>query len=710
MKLRTQLVIVFLLLSILPLTGIVLFSYSSSQKAFRRAMEKETRSLAAQMDTRVAGIRKDLDRRLERIGDLPVETFVAASDATSPSPDAAAVLAAELGESAAFLDRLEWMPDKEFQEFSMKAAPAATTPVVASVEPVAPAPPAAPAPSAVPEVPEAPAPPKPPAMKTYVIEIPRIEISANGEPVTVGSDKKTFVAPEGLDLSGVTADVKVAISAAQKVAKETAKAEEFQRKLVEREAERQAKLAQAEQERAAIRAERDALRREVSTVVLHGGTTHGVLKAQVREDLIVKKVLAGAAPESEDIAFAIDDKGTVLTGSEEKKQRLTSLDVDAIRRGAHTDNDNWVVATSKDEETGLLFGVARPVRESLQQMRSTAVSNFGWGLGLVALALFGIVPVANHLTRDIEHVMEGVDRIGRGDLESPVEVRSSNEIGRLATAFNRMASDLKDQQNKLLDEERKRQQQELEQRVLEVEYERKSRELEEAREFQLSLLPAEPPTHEDLEISVLVRTATEVGGDYYDYHPGPDGTLTLAIGDATGHGARAGTMVTVVKSLFAGRVDGSDLSAFLDEGNRTIRQMGLERMAMALTVARIDGRRLELASAGMPPALVFRNSSGRLDELQCEAPPLGSLAYEYRCLSTDLDPGDVILMMTDGFPELENPEGEPLGYDAMQSLFRDVAGESTEKILASFAEEAGRWTEGQPPSDDITFLAIRVKA
>lgn len=690
MKLRTQLVIVFLLLSILPLAGIVLFSYSSSQKAFRSAVEKETKALATQMDTRVARIRDDIDLRVGRVGDLPIGTLVRASEPDGTSPDAAAAVAAELGESAEFLDRLEWMPDKPFDEFNVALG---DSHVVSPVPVVAPVPRSAPP---APTAPAAPAEPKAPELRTFVIEIPRVEVGPDGKPVVVGTDKKTIVAPSGADVGVMRVDVTAAVQQAQKMAEDAARLA----------AATQEAVAQEATSRHAVR---EALRREVTTVVRHEGTPWGVIKAQVREDAIVRKVLGGAAPETDDIAFAVDGEGNVLASSEEHKARLAGLDLDAVRRGEMTDNPNWVVATSKDEETGVVFGVARPVRDSLRQMRANAMNNFLWGLGLVALALFGIVPVANHLTRDIERVMEGVDRIGRGDLESPVDVRSSNEIGRLGHAFNRMAQDLKSHQERLLEEERARQNREIEERVLHAEYERKSRELEEAREFQLSLLPDEPPTHPALEIAVLVKTATEVGGDYYDYHTAPDGSLTLAIGDATGHGARAGTMVTVVKSLFAGRVEATGLAEFLDEGNRTIRQMGLERMAMALTVARLDGRSLQLASAGMPPALVCRASSGGVDELQCEAPPLGSLPYEYRELATDLAPGDVVLLMTDGFPELENAAGEPLGYDSVEALFRDVAGDPPEDILRAFAEEADRWTAGQPPSDDMTFVAIRVK-
>ena len=86
--------------------------------------------------------------------------------------------------------------------------------------------------------------------------------------------------------------------------------------------------------------------------------------------------------------------------------------------------------------------------------------------------------------------------------------------------------------------------------IVQAENERKTQELEEARQLQLSMLPNELPQLANLDIAVYMKTATEVGGDYYDFHIGLDGTLTVVIGDATGHGMKAGTMVTTTKSLF----------------------------------------------------------------------------------------------------------------------------------------------------------------
>ena len=101
------------------------------------------------------------------------------------------------------------------------------------------------------------------------------------------------------------------------------------------------------------------------------------------------------------------------------------------------------------------------------------------------------------------------------------------------------------------EDELRRHRNELErQRLLAIEREnqRRTEELEQARAIQLSLLPKQAPRLPHLEIAVRMRTATEVGGDYYDFFPLEDGSLYVVTGDATGHGMSAGLMVSMTKS------------------------------------------------------------------------------------------------------------------------------------------------------------------
>lgn len=143
------------------------------------------------------------------------------------------------------------------------------------------------------------------------------------------------------------------------------------------------------------------------------------------------------------------------------------------------------------------------------------------------------------------------------------------------------------------------------------------------------MLPRELPQRRDVEFDAYLQAATEVGGDYYDLAVSDTGALTLAVGAATGHGMRAGTMVTAAKSLFWTRGEDEALDQFLTRASVTLRQMRFPGLYMSLVVARWNGSSLQLASAGMPPALIWRHAEQRVETVMLKAMPLGGPAFPY---------------------------------------------------------------------------------
>jgi len=698
MKIRTQLILAFLLLAVVPLAGIVLYSYYSSLRAVRRATEAEAGTLNREMEGRLAAIKSELGRGVERMGDVPMATVVQA--AKEGRPDAAlSRMVLGFGEAAPLLDTLEFVPMPH---------PARAAPPAAPVPPVPPAPPA----SQAGEVPPA----APPA-HSMMIDVSAVlrnvgkELQANGQ-----SPQATAAIGRALremSAAGEDTPVEVPLPDAGKLETEIRKQVADQ---LAGQAEKRQRLAEkikrvTQQREAQVTRGRLVFGHDLEVPVVEHGEVVGKLKAQVKSDEVLRRVLKRTGGEG-DIAFAVDGQGGLHTASDDDRKRLEGLP--PLMRAVHANAgnarwilDDWVVASSKDDDTGLVFGIARPV--PLEAVRQTAARNFGYGLGLTALALFGILPLSSRMTRNLHVVTEGADRIAQGDLETRLPVRSKNEFGKLALAFNRMATDLKQHQQQLLEGERLRKEQEIEQALLQTDYDRKSKDLEEARRFQLSLLPRTLPEHPGFEIAVSMRTATEVGGDYYDFVLADDGALTATIGDATGHGARAGTMVTAVKSLFSADAGASGPREFLAEAARAIKRMALDRMAMGLCLIHLRGRELIVSSAGMPPLLLFRKACASVEEVALAGMPLGGLAFDYeeRCL--EVESGDTILMMTDGLPELADPEGEPLGYPRVRALFAELGHLSPADIIAGLARAAESWSVGQAPKDDMTFVVLRVR-
>ncbi len=251
---------------------------------------------------------------------------------------------------------------------------------------------------------------------------------------------------------------------------------------------------------------------------------------------------------------------------------------------------------------------------------------------------------------------------------------------------------------------------ESERRALEAEFEQKKKELDEARELQLSMLPKELPQLPNLDIAVYMKTATEVGGDYYDFHIGIDGTLTVVLGDATGHGMKAGTMVTTTKSLFNVLAPNTNIVDTFHEMTRCLKLMQLEKLSMCMTMMKIVGNKIQMSAAGMPPIYIYKRESQSIEEHLIKGMPLGTFNdFPYSLVESSISSGDTILMMSDGFPELMNSDKEMFGYKKTRNLFEDIAGESPEDIISKLTSAGTDWVNDADPDDDVTFVVIKVK-
>jgi serine phosphatase RsbU (regulator of sigma subunit) len=759
MRIRTQLILAAFVLAVIPLAAIVTYSYHSSRRALESAYRREADQLTRQMDRRLASIRVDLDRRLQFVSALPLP-----NDAGGAT-DVGSIVTA-MGETASLVDALDFEPLR-----GGVPMPAEAPDVDVEIDtddgdenrdapepPVPPMPPAAPMVIELPPLPEIPRFVMSEEQQEILGEIgalgatlantklspeerqdAREEMQAAQEELrrVVAADREQFhtqmrqaqqarrdrdreiarlrrdrdvrIAPDGRTAvvaprTAVTPPVDDAPQSTAAKPKTSAKKTKNAVKV---------KVATAKDlKHAADSAKKTSLilGRSFQAPVRQQGEVVGSLSARISPEELVRRILGSATEDGRELPFAVDREGTLYTRNAEERARLGQLGIVArVKKGRSLKGiEGWIVSSSVDPQSGLRIGVARPVGDNLDELRNAAARNFALGVGLIAFALIGIVPLSNHLTRDVTIVTAGAERIAQGDLMTRLPVKTNNELGQLAKAFNQMAEDLSVQQQMLLEQERARKEQELQQRLMAVEYERKSIELEEARRFQLSMLPKEVPQHREYDVAVFTRTATEVGGDYYDFHSAGE-VLTVTIGDATGHGAKAGTMVTVVKTLFAGYDAATAPAAFLLDAAEKIKRMDLGRMAMALSVGRFDGRELTVSSAGMPPVLVHRVATGAVEEIVLNATPLGTYGEDYPQADVKLERGDTVLLLTDGFPELMNDAGQQLGYAGALDAFGAAArAESAQGVIAALSDTARRWHGDTPPHDDVTFVVVRI--
>lgn len=247
------------------------------------------------------------------------------------------------------------------------------------------------------------------------------------------------------------------------------------------------------------------------------------------------------------------------------------------------------------------------------------------------------------------------------------------------------------------------------QKLLEAEDKRKARELNDARELQLSLLPQCDKNIGNYEFCFDMRTASEVGGDYYDYKVSETGEISLVIGDATDHGMKAGMMVSIVKSLFLTHVSNVEIKDFLNNCSHTIKQMKLKNLYMALMLLKIKNNTITFSSAGIPPLFIFRKNMNSVEEHKLKGMPLGAVdSFPYEVKDIQLELGDTVLLMTDGLPELFNTDNDTFGYDKIKDVIMKNISKPVNEIVNSLFVAGENWSKGSKQNDDITLVAFRL--
>jgi serine phosphatase RsbU (regulator of sigma subunit) len=334
------------------------------------------------------------------------------------------------------------------------------------------------------------------------------------------------------------------------------------------------------------------------------------------------------------------------------------------------------------------------------------------GIGVLVFFCFVIfVPLISILSIKLTQLYAFI-LLYTGFLSLPLSmtIYLARESARTKTDLENRIVEVQQLSEKAIEQEKRESELRIEQEKERAEHERRTKELEEAREMQLSMLPKEIPLFPDLEIATYTKPATEVGGDYYDLMKSEDGNLTLIIGDATGHGLKAGTMVTATKSLFNSLGNREDVVEILDEFNKSFYNMKLHNLAMCMMILKIRNKKLEIASAGMPSALIYRNNHGKVEEILLKGMPLGAVKqFPYYKENYDLNSGDVILLMSDGFPERFTANKEMIDYEKSKEILAETGSGSLNEIIDQFVKYGDDWANGHPQEDDVTFVAVKIK-
>lgn len=304
-----------------------------------------------------------------------------------------------------------------------------------------------------------------------------------------------------------------------------------------------------------------------------------------------------------------------------------------------------------------------------------------------------------------------VDIAGIGGIIALLITMSVSMSRGFAQTNHRLETKLREVQvlsQKAIEQEREQKSRELDRLLLEADNKRKTQELEEARQLQLSMLPRDLPAVGNVEIGVRMKTATEVGGDYYDFSLAENGDLTVAIGDATGHGVKAGIVVATAKSYFKSFADECCNIDLLRAMSRGVKNMNLRAIYMTIALLKYSRNEIKLVGAGMPPALLYRSKTGEIETLLSKGMPLGSvLNYPYTELTSTVNDNDILILMSDGLPEAFNENRDILGLDPIYKTLKNNGQKSPEIILIELEKLVKKWTNGKELEDDYTIVIMK---
>jgi sigma-B regulation protein RsbU (phosphoserine phosphatase) len=318
--------------------------------------------------------------------------------------------------------------------------------------------------------------------------------------------------------------------------------------------------------------------------------------------------------------------------------------------------------------------------------------------GLLALGIVAVVTALAYrfsrtITRPLDHFAAAAERLAASDYAARVDIRTGDEFEELGKIFNGIGPKLQER-------------------------EKMAQALTLAGEIQRHLLPEQPPKISGFDIAAGGIYCDETGGDYYDFlnlTNGESSRLGMVVGDVSGHGIGAALLMASARGVLRTHAvchEGDVAWLFRLLNRHLLRDTGDEQF-MTLFYGVLDARERTLLwnSAGHGPVLL-RRRSGKVEELSPTGLPLGIMREANWPPSGPLvlEPGDALLIGTDGLWETRNPAGETFGIGRLQEVFAGCALRPASEMYAEIMQSVTSFRDGGRQEDDITLMIVKVRA
>jgi phosphoserine phosphatase RsbU/P len=312
-------------------------------------------------------------------------------------------------------------------------------------------------------------------------------------------------------------------------------------------------------------------------------------------------------------------------------------------------------------------------------------------LAVAAVVLLMLIVVTHRSKRMLDPFFSLVSvfkRVSGGDFSTRLVFKAKDERQMVAAAFNDMAQQL------------------------EVGF-RARQALEVAQEVQMNFLPNMHASIPGLDVAARLQYCEETGGDYIDVIKGGEERICIVVGDVTGHGIGAALLMATVRALVRGHYESKDdLTKTMNAVNCSLSaDVGNTGRFVTLFILEIDriSRRLKWVRAGHDPAWLFSIATGSTTYLDGPGIALGvDGEFSYSENKSDrLDPGDIILVGTDGIWETARPDGDFFGKRRMEKIVSENAHRSASEICNAVMTAVNRFREDAKQEDDVSIVVVR---
>jgi serine phosphatase RsbU (regulator of sigma subunit) len=236
------------------------------------------------------------------------------------------------------------------------------------------------------------------------------------------------------------------------------------------------------------------------------------------------------------------------------------------------------------------------------------------------------------------------------------------------------------------------------------------KELAQAADIQMGCIPETAPAVPGFELAGMTLPCRTVGGDYFDYVPRSDGKLVFLIADVAGKGMPAALLVMNLQARIQALAEtADDVGRTIGRLNRMIKAVCPANRFITCFLALLDPATglMHWANAGHEPAMLLRRR-GAVETLRAGGPPLGVFEdVTHETAVCKIEPGDRLLLVTDGVTEAVDPKHEDFGTRRVEELLVEHIDGSSDGLVDALSGAVGKWTGDDSPHDDVTVVTLR---